>query len=117
MWPWRALWGDDRVAVGAVGVPLLPVLVAFEEGERFGGSRAGQPLPLRVALLAEVEDLRPVFQAGVVGHLDHHRKPVLERRPALVIVAEAVGAFAGRDAPYGGALVRIPLRTGRLARG
>ena len=50
MWPWRALWGDDLVAVGAVGVLLLPVLVAFEEGERFGGSRAGQLLPLRVAL-------------------------------------------------------------------
>ena len=115
MWPWRALWGDDRVAVGAVGVPLLPVLVAFEEGERFGGSRAGQLLPLRVALLAEVEDLRPVFRDGVVGHLDHHREPVLERRPTLVMVAEAIGAFAGRDAPHGGALVRIPLRTSRLA--
>ena len=64
----RTLGRRYRVAVGAVGVPLLPVLVAFEERERFGGSRAGQLLPLRVALLAEVEDLRPVFQVGVVGH-------------------------------------------------
>ena len=90
------------------------MLVASEEGERLRGRGAGQVLPLRVALLAEVEHLRPVAPTRVVGHLDHHREAVLERRPALVVVAEARDAVdAARDAPHGGALVRVPLRTSR----
>ena len=51
----------DRIAVGAVGVGLVAVLVAAKECERLRQRRAGE-CSLCVALLAEIDHLRPVLQ-------------------------------------------------------